>query len=317
MKIDGKKIAEEIIEKLKKLPSADWRTKRFLAVVMTGQDTASKSFIAQKEKVAQELGVDFRRYEFPEAITQDQLRSEIGKIAAHKTCGGIIVQLPLPEHIKKEYVLNAIPREKDVDILGGRSLGAFYTERNLVLPPAVGVVKRILDFIEGESSSLRKVSRNSSGQGFEFYEKSESERQVASDTLGCKTTSFREMNLSYKHVAIVGAGFLVGKPIATWLMGKGQEIYILDKGSDFGVLKNADVVICGTGVPGLVKPEMLKEGAIGIDFGYGTKEGCVLGDFDQKCERVCSIFTPTPGGTGPILVAQLFENFYTLNQKKS
>lgn len=298
MKIDGKKIAEEIIEKLKKLPSADWRTKRFLAVVMTGQDTASKSFIAQKEKVAQELGVDFRRYEFPEAITQDQLRSEIGKIAAHKTCGGIIVQLPLPEHIKKEYVLNAIPREKDVDILGGRSLGAFYTERNLVLPPAVGVVKRILDFIEGESSSLRKVSRNSSGQGFE-------------------TTSFREMNLSYKHVAIVGAGFLVGKPIATWLMGKGQEIYILDKGSDFGVLKNADVVICGTGVPGLVKPEMLKEGAIGIDFGYGTKEGCVLGDFDQKCERVCSIFTPTPGGTGPILVAQLFENFYTLNQKKS
>lgn len=265
MVIDGKKIAEGILENLIKSE----KPKGFLAVFFVGEDKASESFIKQKEKIAKELGVDFRLYDFPENITQDDLRKEILKIAEHKTCGGAIVQLPLPPHINRQYVLNAIPREKDADVLGERSLGAFYAGRNPVLPPAVGVVEEIL-------------------------------RALPQD-------------LKDKKVAVVGLGFLVGKPISEWLKGKCAEIYLLDIGSDLSALKNADLVILGTGQAGLVKPEMLKAGAIVIDFGYGIKNGSISGDFDSAGALDSIHYTPTPGGTGPILVAKLFENFFKLN----
>lgn len=118
--------------------------------------------------------------------------------------------------------------------------------------------------------------------------------------------------LAEQRVAIVGKGFLTGAPLAKWLAGKVEDLTVVDKGDDFSPLEEADIVISGAGIPGFIRPEMLKSGAIGIDFGYGTKDGHVMGDFDPACASVCSAFTPTPGGTGPVLVAQLFTNFYTL-----
>ena len=94
--------------------------KKFLGAVLVGDDKSSVSFLKQKEKTAKELGVDFRLYRFPAEIKNDELRNEVGKIAAHKTCGGVIVQLPLPEQLNWYYILNAIPREKDVDVLSER-----------------------------------------------------------------------------------------------------------------------------------------------------------------------------------------------------
>lgn len=272
MIIDGKKIAEEIITELKKLP----KPQKYCAVILVGENPASLSFIKQKEKVAKELGVDFRLYQFPENSTQDFLRKEVGNIAKHKTCGGVIVQLPLPAHINKYYVLNAIPTEKDVDVLSERALGAFYTGRSLVLPPAIGVVEKILRIMNYE--------------------------------------------LRIMNVTIVGLGFLVGKPIAMWLMGQCKEIMLFDEGSDIEQgLKSADIIISGVGKAGLIKPEMLKDGATIIDFGCSFIEGKLFGDFDSLIHNSQFIihYTPTTGGTGPILVAQLFENFYTLNKKHS
>jgi len=285
MIINGKQIAQEIIAELKKQPSAGWRTKKFLAAILVGEDEASISFLKQKERVAKELGINFRIYKFSAEIKQDELRKEVLKIGQHKTCGGVIVQLPLPEHIDKHYVCNVIPREKDVDVLGERALGAFYTGRNPVFPPAVGVVEKIL-----------------------------------------QTTNY---SLQTSKVAVVGLGFLVGKPISVWLKGKVKELYLLDVGSDLDILKQADLVISGVGKPGLIKPEMLKDGSIVIDFGYSFVDGKISGDFDpsagsgqapselnsQPAYKLIN-YTPTPGGTGPILVAKLFENFFKLNDLK-
>ncbi|MBI2035502.1 MAG: bifunctional 5,10-methylenetetrahydrofolate dehydrogenase/5,10-methenyltetrahydrofolate cyclohydrolase [Candidatus Liptonbacteria bacterium] len=274
--INGKQIAENILEKLKAQP----KPKNFLAAVLVDDDEASKSFIKQKEKAAKELGIDFRLYEFPETVKNDELREEVLKIANHRTCGGIIVQLPLPEHVKKHYILNVIPREKDVDVLGERTLGAFYTGRNPVLPPAVGTLQDILLVI-----------------GY---------------------------TLSTSKVAVVGLGFLVGKPISVWLQGKAKEIILFDEGSDFLLLKEANLVISGVGKAGIIKPDMLNEEAVVIDFGYDNGKG----DFDSssldpkpQTPRRASpsgfslnpiSYTPTPHGTGPILVAKLLENFYKL-----
>lgn len=265
MIIDGKGIAEDILVRLK-----DKKTKKFFAVFLVGENSASVSFLKQKEKIAHSLDIDFRIFKFKEDITQDKLRKEVLKIANHKTCGGVIVQLPLPAHINAQYVMNVIPKEKDVDVLGERALGAFYAERNFVSPPAVGVVNEIIQNSKFEIKNSR--------------------------------------------VAIVGLGNLVGKPIATWLKGKVSDLYLLDKGSDYSLLKNADVVVLGTGQPHLISQNMLKEKVLVIDFGYGMKDGKICGDFNPDESDVD--FTPTPGGTGPILVAKLFENFFLLVEKQ-
>ena len=273
--IDGKKIAQEIIDKLKSLPILQ----KIFAAILVGDNPQSESFLKQKEKVAKELGIDFRLYNFPENSTNDFLRKEVGKIALLKRVGGVIVQLPLPEQINKHYVLNVIPREKDVDVLGERALGAFYTGRNLILPPAVGVVEEIL--------------------------------------------KFKNLKILDLKVAVVGAGFLVGKPIAIWLIDKVKELTILEKGSDLSKLKNYDLIISGVGQADLIKLEMLKDGVGIIDFGYSMNEnGKLGGDFDISEIENCKLkienfwYTPTPGGTGPVLVAKVFENFYKLNSDK-
>ncbi|MEK7162681.1 MAG: bifunctional 5,10-methylenetetrahydrofolate dehydrogenase/5,10-methenyltetrahydrofolate cyclohydrolase [Patescibacteria group bacterium] len=278
-KISGAEIAQKIIDDLKSRSKPD---KIFAAILVGENDStsspqvrASISFLKQKGKIAEELGVDFRVYRFPEEIKNDDLRKKVGKIALLGPVGGVIVQLPLPVHLNRHYILNVIPREKDIDVLGERALGAFYNDRNFVLPPSVGVVETILN----------------------------SQSYI----------------LNSKKVAVVGPGFLVGKPITTWLIGKCPEIYLLDQGSDFSILKQTDLVITGTGQPGLIKPRMLKDGAGVIDFGYSIDEnGKIKGDFDFN-SLVASgyplnFYTPTPNGTGPILVAKIFENFYKLNK---
>ena len=268
LEISGKEIAQKIINRLKSEPKPE----KILAVILIGKNPASISFLNQKEKIAKELGIDFRIYKFPEEIKNDDLRKEVGKIASQKPVGGVMAQLPLAEQINAQYVLNVIPREKDIDVLGERALGAFYNSRSPVLPPAVGVVQEIL-----------------------------------------QTTNY---NIQNTKVAIMGLGFLIGKPITTWLIGKTKEIYLLDQGSDFEILKQVDLVISGVGQAGLIKPEMLKNDAMIIDFGCSSDEsGKIHGDFDSsEVGDLC--YTPTPGGTGPILVAKLFENFYKLNHVK-
>lgn len=264
-RIDGKKIAENILVHLKTLP----KPTKFLAVFSVSPDAATKKFLERKKSVAVELGVDFRMYEFPETISQDALRKEILKIVSGNSCGGALLQLPLPAHIDAQYVANVIPREKDLDVLGERAQGAFIANRNPVLPPATGTVEEILNRLNLKISDL--------------------------------------------HCAVVGLGRLVGRPVSAWLTGKCRDLSLLDRGSDFGILKNADVVILGAGEPELVDATMLKKNTVVIDFGYGEKDGNFTGDFSKKNDGDI-FFTPTPGGTGPVLVAKLFENFFTLQK---
>ncbi len=118
-----------------------------------------------------------------------------------------------------------------------------------------------------------------------------------------------------KEVVVVGSGLLIGRPIADWLMGKVKHVTIMNKGGyKPEIVRNADLVITGTGVPRLINGDHLKKGAVVIDYGYGRDESDTLsGDVDFKsASRVAGHITPTPGGTGPIVVAMLFSNFYTL-----
>lgn len=125
-----------------------------------------------------------------------------------------------------------------------------------------------------------------------------------------------KFDLRSKKTAVIGRGFLVGKPVAEWLRGKARFVRVLGRGEvNRNNLKNADLIITGVGKPGLIRGEYIKKGAVLIDFGYAFKNGKAVGDIDfESCRRKASYITPTPGGTGPMVVAQLFENFYKLTK---
>ncbi len=248
---------------------------KILAAVLVGNDKASQSFLKVKEGVASDLGIRFDIYQLSDLVTQDDLEEKVKKISNDSNVGGIIVQLPLPKKFDREKVLNYINPKKDVDAL---------TAGALVESPVIGVIKEILDYMS--ISSLKDLK-----------------------------------------IVVVGRGRLVGQPVIKWLERENSCLpvgMVKFKVADSKTknlaqfLSNADLIITGVGNPpaggGLINPEWLKEGAGIIDFGFPPdldilKIDPPAGGLNSKL----GFYTPTPGGTGPILVAKLFENFYKLN----
>jgi len=260
MLIDGAKIAENILRQLAKQSVPD----KELAAVIVGDDSASLSFLRQKQRAAESLGVKFRIYQCDEAMAESTLIEKIASLSADPKIGGVIVQLPLPKKFDRVAVLNAIGIEKDIDVLNG--------ETSRILAPAAGALKRMLEEIK--------------------------------------------FDVTDKSVVVVGSGLLIGRPVTTWLMGQARSLTVVNRGGyDPAVLRTADLVVTGTGVPRLIRGEHLKRGSVVFDFGYGRDEANELaGDVDGKsANKVAAWVTPTPGGTGPVVVAQLFANFYQVN----
>lgn len=268
MVIDGKIVAGQIIEKLKKLVTP----KKSLDAVLVGNNPNSISFIKQKRNAAKELGVAFKVHKFPAAINQKELEDEVGVIVSDESVGGVLIQLPLPEKFNRERVLNVIPKEKDVDVLGEQADSEFKKGASKVVPPAAATVKEIMEFLS--------------------------------------------LDVRNQKVAVIGAGILVGRPISIWLKGKAKEVAVFIKETQNmnSKLKDFDVIVSGAGKGYLFGASDLKENAIVIDFGYDKREGKFVGDFDNRKTPESLKYTPTPGGTGPILVAELYENFFTLTE---
>lgn len=119
-----------------------------------------------------------------------------------------------------------------------------------------------------------------------------------------------------KRIVVIGKGRLVGAPVAAWFACNGVLPTVLEKGDDLGEeLLKADIIVSGAGVGSLVKPKMIKKGVALIDAGTSGQSGQVVGDIDPACAEKASLFTPVPGGVGPITVAKLFENFINLIEK--
>ncbi len=118
-----------------------------------------------------------------------------------------------------------------------------------------------------------------------------------------------------RKAIVVGSGRLVGAPCTQLLRELGAEVQVLGKGDSLESLKDADVVVLGAGEPGLVRPEHIKDGVVLIDAGTSESNGKVAGDADPVCAEKASIFTPVPGGVGPIAVAMIFKNLFELTKK--
>jgi 5,10-methylene-tetrahydrofolate dehydrogenase/methenyl tetrahydrofolate cyclohydrolase len=115
-----------------------------------------------------------------------------------------------------------------------------------------------------------------------------------------------------QKVVVVGHGKLVGSPAALWARGQGAHVTILTADSSdsesTAAIAHADILILGAGVPGLIKPDMIKEGVVIFDAGTSEEGGELKGDAHQDCVGKASLITPVPGGIGPVTVATLLCN---------
>lgn len=270
--LDGKSIAEKVLAAVREETSVVKKRLR-LAVVVVGEDPVVRSFIAKKKQAGESVGIDVRVYPFPETITTNELRKRIAEIVHEKKNTGVIIQLPLPEHINKQYILNAVTPEKDVDVLSSRAIGNFAVGKSPILPPIVGAVK----------------------------------------------TLFEEYGVAWrgKTIVVAGAGTLVGKPIALWLLAEHAPFSILTSETPDAqeLLRRADIIVTGIGKPGFITGDMVKDGVVVIDAGTSESEGRIAGDIDfDSVSKKAFALTPVPGGVGPLTVAMLFKNLVALSQ---
>jgi methylenetetrahydrofolate dehydrogenase (NADP+) / methenyltetrahydrofolate cyclohydrolase len=121
-----------------------------------------------------------------------------------------------------------------------------------------------------------------------------------------------------KRVTIIGKGSLVGLPAQRWFEGMGADVRMVTKDTEDVKehTKDADIVVCGAGVPGLLKPDMVKDGVVILDAGTSEDGGELRGDADPQCAEKASLFTPVPGGIGPITIAMLLSNVVDCALKK-
>lgn len=274
--IDGKKIAEKIREGLKV------RVQRLknrgitptLAIVMVGENSASKIYIRNKQRACGQIGMHSSLYEYPGNMSEEKLIALIEKLNKDKKIHGIIVQLPLPRHIDKEKVLCTVSRDKDVDGLNPVNLGNLLHGNEFIVPCTPKGIIRMLDEMK--------------------------------------------IRVEGKNVVIVNNSIVVGKSLGMMLSNRHGTVTLCHKKTKYlkQHTKRAEILITATGVPNLIKKEMVKEKAVVIDAGISFDQGKICGDVDfENVKDIASYITPVPGGVGPMTVAMVLENTLILAEK--
>ena len=145
--------------------------------------------------------------------------------------------------------------------------------------------------------------------------------EILPPVAGAVREFFSEYGIDYKHAytVVLGRGRLVGRPVAAWLKNEGATFAIVDentKDSD-NIIKSGDIIISGIGKPKIIGADIIKEGAVVIDAGTSESGGKLVGDVDfEEVAPKVSFITPVPGGVGPVTIAMLFSNLFTLAQNK-
>ncbi|MCK5038485.1 MAG: bifunctional 5,10-methylenetetrahydrofolate dehydrogenase/5,10-methenyltetrahydrofolate cyclohydrolase [Thermoplasmata archaeon] len=278
--IDGKAISLQVMEELK--PAIQELKEREiipgLAAVLVGENPASKTYVAMKERASERLGINSFVHRLPESITEADLLTLVNDLNKDDKIHGILVQMPVPDHIDSNKILDAIIPEKDVDGFSADSLGKIMSGReNFVPATPLGIMVLL------ERSGI---------------------------------------DPSGKHAVIVGRSNIVGKPLANLLMQKKQGANATvtichSRTPDVSVFtRQADILIAAIGVPGYIKADMVKPGAVIIDVGINSiddpsrKRGYrLVGDVDfEAVKEVASAITPVPKGVGPMTIAMLMSN---------
>ncbi|WP_179016917.1 bifunctional methylenetetrahydrofolate dehydrogenase/methenyltetrahydrofolate cyclohydrolase [Paenarthrobacter nitroguajacolicus] len=287
--LDGRACAAVIKSELSGRVTAlrDGDVKVGLATVLVGADPASQSYVAAKHRDCSEVGIESIRCDLPASITQTELEDVLDELNTNPAVDGYIVQLPLPPHLDQNSILERISPDKDADGLHPTNLG-----------------KLVLD-VSGESDSPLPCTPN-----------------AIVELLGR-----HEISLDGLEVLVVGRGITVGRPLGLLLTRRSinATVTLAHTGTKDlpSLISRADVVIAAAGVPGLIRANDVKPGAIVLDVGVSrtidadTGKARLNGDVSPETIRVASWVAPNPGGVGPMTRAMLLANVVDSAERKA
>lgn len=268
--IDGKAIAEQVIEKVKNRVTKlqQQGITPGLTVVLVGEDAASQTYVGSKERTSKRLGMNSTVIQKPSSISEQELLEIIQELNAAPDVHGILVQLPLPKHIDENKVLQSIDPQKDVDGFHPLNVGKLLLDQQGFIPCTPFGIIQLLDYagisIEGKHAVI--VGRSN----------------IVGKPMGQLLLN-RHATVTYTHSRTPNL-------------------------KDFTT--QADILIVATGQPSMITGEHIKPGAAVIDVGiHRDSDGRLSGDvaFDSA-KDVAGAITPVPGGVGPMTIAMLMEN---------
>ncbi len=277
--IDGKKIADEIQEGLKKKIAEIEGRKPSLAVILVGTNPASQVYVKNKTKACEYVGITSETKNFPDTITQEQLIKEVRDLNKDPSVDGILVQLPLPSHIDAFLINRTIAPEKDVDGFNPTNLGKLLVgETDGFVPCTPLGIKMLLDYYKVEVAGKHAViigRSNIVGKPMGAL--------LIQNTPGANAT----VTMIHRHTKNVAE-----------------------------ICRMADILIVAMGQPLFVKESMVKEGVVVIDVGMNRIQDPnklngfkFVGDVDfENVKDKCSLITPVPRGVGPMTIAMLLTN---------
>ena len=279
--IDGKIIAAEVragaqieVKKFVEL----YKTNPCLAVVLVGENPASQVYVRTKSKMAKEIGMDVEDHIKDINISEKELIDLINQLNNNDKVNGILVQLPLPDHIDSRVIIDAIDPIKDADgfhalNVGRNSIGGDLLKKSFVPCTPLGCYLMLKKSIP---------------------------------------------NLAGMHAVIIGRSNIVGKPMAQLLLEESCTVTTVhSKTKDIEMItRQADILVAAVGRPLMVKADWIKSGAVVIDVGinrvenpYDTSKTMLVGDVDYAdVINKASAITPVPGGVGPMTIACLLKN---------
>jgi methylenetetrahydrofolate dehydrogenase (NADP+)/methenyltetrahydrofolate cyclohydrolase len=246
-----------------------------LAAVIVGEDGASLTYVASKEKASQSVGMISSVYRLKATATEKEVLDTVNFLNNDPEIDGYIVQLPLPAHINETKVIQSISPDKDVDGFTLYNIGLMQLGESCFLPATPFGILELL--------------RRS------------------------------DVEISGKHVVVLGRSNIVGTPVSVMLSRKGVDATVTmchTKTKNIEeITRQADILIAAVGQPHFVKADMVKEGAVVIDVGiHRIKDNSEKGyhiigdvDFDEVYKKASKI-TPVPGGVGPMTIVSLLYN---------
>ena len=269
--MDGNRLRDELVVDLKGRIEALGNPHVCLATVLVGDDKPSQIYVRNKRKKAEEAGMVSRHVELPGDISQPDLEAAVRDLAEDPAVHGILVQLPLPDGLDAERILDLLPPEKDVDGLTERSMGRLLRGRDGHVPCTPLGVMRLMERYGVETAGRKAV------------------------VIGRSTL------VGLPQVLLLGRKGCDATP--TLAHSRSGDLA--------AICREADIIVAAVGVAGLVTAEFVKPGAAVLDVGISRAADGIQGDVDfDAVQAVAGAITPMPGGTGPMTIGCLMENTF-------
>jgi len=246
-----------------------------LGTILVGDDPGSVAYVEGKHRDCAEVGINSIKVNLPSSASENEIINAINDLNKNPKCTGFIVQLPLPKSVDVQKVLAQIDPKKDADGLHPINLGNLVLAKNSIIPCTP---KAIL-------SLLREY----------------------------------KVNLLGARVLIIGRGTTVGRPLSILLSQKSVDATVTlahtaTKNLSELIL-DSDIIIAAIGNAHFLKPEMVKPGTVVVDVGITRRINGLVGDVDPKVADKTSVFSPMPGGVGPMTRAMLLSNLIELSNQ--